>query len=104
MHRGLSNAVIELRARTGLSQEDLANKMCKVAARMGSPIRPDRITVCRWENMDTAPNAEHRMVLARIAGQQKKTEDLAELFRAPVSAWRLVGYVKLRPTDETEEP
>jgi len=33
------------------------------------------------------------MVLARIAAKHGH-EDLAELFRAPVMAWRLVGLIK----------
>src|SRR6266498_1953197 len=96
MHRGLSEAVIDLRARMEWSQEHLANQMCKVAARNGVEINPTRRCVIRWEGMETAPSTEHRMVLARIAARHKKTADLAELFRAPVSAWRLVGHVKLR--------
>jgi hypothetical protein len=96
MHRGLSEAVIDLRARMEWSQQDLAREMCRTAARMGVEIRPNQVCVSRWENMETAPSAEHRMVLARVAGRHKRTEDLAELFRAPVSAWRLVGHVRLR--------
>ncbi len=102
MQKGLGRAVMDLRARMGWSQEDLAQEMCKVAARMGIEIRPNRICVLRWEKTETAPNSEHRMVLARIAARSKKTEDLAELFRAPVSAWRLVGYVKLKADSEAE--
>ncbi len=103
MHRGLSAAIIDLRSRMEWSQEELANEICRVAAKMGSPIRPDRKTVWRWEQMEFAPNGEHRMVLARIAARLPKTEDLAELFRAPVSAWRLVGYVKLRAAGESDK-
>ena len=102
MHRGLSEAVIDLRARMEWSQEFLANEMCKVATRTGIEISPTRRCVIRWESMETAPSSEHRMVLARIAARHKKTEDLAELFRAPVSAWRLVGHVKLRKAEKID--
>ncbi len=86
---------MDLRARMEWGQEDLAREMCKVAAKMGSDIRPNRICVLRWENGEAAPNEHHRVVLARIAARERKTEDLAQLFRAPVSAWRLAAYVHL---------
>ncbi len=94
MQRGLSKAVLELRARMNWSQDDLAHEMCKMAARMGVGIKPNRISISRWENGETAPSEEHRVVLARIAGRNKDTARLAELFRAPVSAWRIVGLVR----------
>jgi hypothetical protein len=77
-------------------QEDLANEMTRYAAKMGVPITPHRNCVSRWENCDASPSAQHRMVLARIATKHKH-EDLAEFFRAPVSAWRLVGLMRNEP-------
>lgn len=99
MHRGLSRAVVDLRARMRWGQEDLADEITKVAAKMGVPITPNRICVSRWENMETAPSQQHRMVLSRIAAKNGH-EDLAEFFRAPVSLWRLVGYVEAGLTED----
>ncbi len=93
MHRGLSRAVVDLRARMRWGQEDLANEITKWAAKMRVPITPTRRCILRWEHCETAPSAQHRMVLARIAAKHGH-EDLAELFRAPVMAWRLVGLIK----------
>ena len=92
MHRGLSRAVLDLRARMRWGQTELADEISKGAARLGLNIKPNQVCVSRWENGETAPSQQHRMVLARIAGKNGH-EDLAEFFRAPVSAWRLVGYV-----------
>lgn len=99
MRRGLSLAVVELRARLGWGQEDLAQAITRQGARLNLTLAPDRITISRWENRERSPSPEHRMVLARIAVGHGH-EDLAELFRAPVSAWRLVGVVKLGLKDE----
>lgn len=101
MRRGLSRAVVDLRARMRWSQEDLAREISKLATKMGVAITPNRICVTRWENCETAPSQQHRMVLARIAARHGH-EDIAELFRAPISAWRLVGYVKLGMQDDEQ--
>ena len=93
MQRGLSRAVVDLRARLQWGQEDLAREITKMAAKMRVAIAPNRICVSRWENGETAPSPEHRMVLARISAKHGH-EDIAELFRAPVSAWRLVGRMR----------
>jgi hypothetical protein len=94
MRRGLGRAVVDLRARMRWGQTDLADEISKGAARRGLTIKPNQVCVSRWENCETAPSQQHRMVLAKIATKNGR-QDLAEFFRAPVSAWRLVGYVKL---------
>jgi transcriptional regulator with XRE-family HTH domain len=70
--------------------------------RVGLMPAPSQETISRWENGEQAPSPAYRMALARVAAKYKTTEDLAELFRAPISAWRLVGHVKLglRKDDE----
>ena len=103
MRRGLSAAINDLRSRREWSQETLANEMCKEAVKLGLALKPTNVQVCRWEQMEFAPCEQARQVLARIAARSKRTQDLAPLFRAPVSAWRLVGYVKLRPVGEPEQ-
>ncbi len=102
MHRGLRRAVVELRAKMRWGQEDLATEITKVAAKMGIPITPNRICVIRWEAGDAAPNLQHRAVLAKIAARDRRTEHLAEYFRAPLAHWRLAAYVQLEEKDETE--
>jgi hypothetical protein len=50
----------------------------------------------------------HRLALSRIAKKRSKKgkianlNELAELFRAPVSTWRVVGRVKLRMKADDE--
>ena len=99
MQRGLSRAVIDLRARMRWGQTELADEISKGAARLGLTIKPNQVCVSRWENSETAPSQPHRMVLAKIASKNGH-EDLAAFFRAPVSAWRLVGYVNLGQEDK----
>lgn len=100
MHRGLRKAVLDLRERMRWGQEDLANEMTKVAARMRIPITPTQACVSRWESGHTAPNEQHRAVLAKIAARDERTKHLAELFRAPLSHWRMAAY--LWPTKHDE--
>jgi len=83
MHECLSRAVVELRARLRWGQQDLADRIARRAARMGLGIKPNQVCVSRWENCETAPSPQHRMVLARIASKNEH-EDLANLFRAPL--------------------
>jgi hypothetical protein len=90
MHKGLSRAVIELRARMRWGQTDLAKEISRQGVRAKVTLTPDQGTISRWERCESAPSPQHRMVLARIASKNGH-EDLAELFRAPISAWRLVG-------------
>jgi hypothetical protein len=101
MRRGLSRAVVDLRARMRWGQTDLADEITKCAAKMGISLKPNQVCISRWENRETAPSQQHRMVLAKIAAKHSH-EDLAEFFRAPISAWRLVGYVKLGLVDDEE--
>ena len=94
MQRGLSRAVVALRERMRWGQMDLATELTKQGARAKIAMTPTQGTISRWEHGEQAPSAPHRMALARVAAKYGH-EDLAEVFRAPVSAWRLVGRVKL---------
>lgn len=93
MHRGLRKAVVNLRAAKGWGQEDLAKEMCRMAMKMGVPIKPNQVSVSRWEKGEVSPNEDARIVLARIAATDESTKDLAALFRLPVAYWRIFGRV-----------
>ncbi len=93
MHRGLSMAVVELRTRMQWGQADLAREIRKQGGRANTGTKPNRETISRWEHGQQSPSPEHRMALAKIA-MKYKHEDLAQLFRMPMSAWRIVGTVK----------
>ncbi len=80
-------------------QKDLACEISKHGVRAKVKLAPDQRAVSRWERGAIAPSPLARMALARIA-MKYKHEDLAQLFRAPVSAWRLVGHVKFGLRDE----
>src|SRR5689334_12101619 len=99
MHQGLSRAVVELRARMKWGQADLAQAIQLQGSRVHLILTPDQGTISRWERCQSAPSQQHRMVLSRISSKNGH-EDLAELFRAPVSAWRLVGHVRLGLKDD----
>ena len=86
MHAEIGRAICELRRRLEWSQEQLAQAMTK----NGEYTHP--VTVSRWERGVDSPSPEKRMVLTRIT-HGKGHEDLADLFRAPISAWRLASYV-----------
>jgi hypothetical protein len=92
MHKGLSRAVVELRARMRWGQEDLAQHISKHGDGGGVMVAPSREVISRWENCSQAPSPMYRAALARICVKYKH-HDLVETFRAPVSAWRLVGHV-----------
>jgi hypothetical protein len=79
MHRWLARAVVELRARMGWGEVDLADQITKYAARLNLDGRPNQVCVSRWENGETAPSQQHRMVLARIAAKNGH-EDLAGVY------------------------
>jgi transcriptional regulator with XRE-family HTH domain len=102
MQRGLSKAVITLRARQHWTQDDLANELRKCGSRLKAEVTPDQGTISRWERCEQAPSPTHRMVLARIATKYEH-EDLAELFRAPVHSWRLVGHFMLGLGDQDQQ-
>ena len=89
MRRGLGRAVVELRARMHWGQLDLADHIAKS---VGGAVMaaPDQEVISRWENGVQAPSPIYRAALARIAAKHKH-DDLVETFRAPMSAWRLVG-------------
>lgn len=95
MHRGLSNAVIELRRRMNWGQEDLARQINRHGARPGSLLASTKQMISGWENGEHAPSPVYRAALGRIAEKHEATEDLAAVFRAPTIAWRLVAHVKL---------
>jgi hypothetical protein len=94
MHRGLGRAVVELRARMRWGQMDLAHHISRHGSRGGLMVAPSQEVISRWENCSQAPSPIYREALARLCAKYRH-EDLAETFRAPISAWRLVGHVKL---------
>ena len=94
MHAEIGRASCELRRRLEWSQEQLAEAMTKG----GQYTHP--ITVSRWERGVDSPCPEKRFMLAKIA-QGKRQEDLADLFRAPMCAWRLVSYLRRSSTENS---
>jgi transcriptional regulator with XRE-family HTH domain len=92
MQQGLGKAVADLRIARGWNQSDLASEIAR-GARTGASLKPTQDRISRWETGEAAPSQEYRAALARIAANDKRSEHLAELFRAPVSAWRLVGLI-----------
>ena len=86
MHAEIGRAICELRRRMEWSQEQLANAMTK----NGQYTHP--VTVSRLGTRIDSPSPEKRMILTRMT-HSKGHEDLADLFRAPLSAWRLASYV-----------
>jgi transcriptional regulator with XRE-family HTH domain len=102
MHRALGKAVAELRARMKWSQEDLAHQISQHGNRVGLMLEPSVGMISRWEHGEQAPSPAYRMALARIAGKSEGTEDLAELFRAPMISWHLVAHVKLGSSKDDE--
>ena len=101
MHRGLGRAVAELRARMRWGQVDLAHHISRHGSRVGLTLAPAQEMISRWERCEQAPSPVYRTALAKLAAEYGH-DDLAELFRAPISAWWLVGYVKLGPREVTE--
>src|SRR5690349_13127565 len=97
MRQGLSRAVVDLRARMRWSQEQLAQELLRAAARANLDLAARVSTISEWENAGAAPSPEYRMLLARIAAN-KGHEDLAEIFRAPISVWRVVAHVRRQGT------
>jgi transcriptional regulator with XRE-family HTH domain len=95
MHVGLSYAVRELRRRLELSQEELAHAIDKHGA-----TATDHVTVSRWERGVEAPSPSHRTALAKIADRHKQKE-LGDIFRASITAWRLVARLKFDIGDES---
>ncbi len=93
MRRGLGRAVVELRARMRWGQAELAEQISRHGGR-GRLLVPSQEVISRWENGTQAPSPAYRLALGRVAAKHGH-EDLAELFRAPISAWRLVGHVRL---------
>lgn len=93
MRRGLSRAVLELRSRMDWAQEDLASNISRNGTGAAAMIAPSREVISRWENCSQAPSPTYRAALGRLAAKYGH-DDLVETFRAPVSAWRLVGHVR----------
>jgi DNA-binding transcriptional regulator YiaG len=85
MHNWLGRAVNELRQRLECSQEELARAIGKHGGKT-----TDHMTVSRWERGIEAPSPIKRMALGKIAAKHGH-EELADVFRAPTSAWRLVA-------------
>ncbi len=92
MHRNLGRAVKALRTLMKLDQPEFAEEIKKEGLRTGLRLDVGRETVSRWEHGQRAPSPAHRMALSKIAAKNRH-EDLAELFRAPISAWKLVVQV-----------
>jgi hypothetical protein len=59
-------------------------------------------TVSRWERGIETPHPEKPTALAKIASNARH-EDLTARFRAPLSAWGLVGHMRLGLKDEEQE-
>jgi transcriptional regulator with XRE-family HTH domain len=95
MSRGLGKAVLELRRRMHWVQAELARQIGMHGSGGHSMSAPTVQMISAWEHGEHAPSHEYRGALARIAVKHKVTKDLAETFRAPRVAWRLVGRVKL---------
>ncbi len=89
MQLGLGQTVLILRTRLRWTQAQLAKEITKHAARLDMTITPDQVTVSRWEQEEKAPSPAHRMVLAKIA-EKNGYEDLAEVFRASPTTWKVV--------------
>ena len=98
MHTGLGKAVNELRRRLEWSQEELARAIGK---HDGQPT--DHMTVSRWERGIDAPLPVKRMALGKIAAKHGH-EELADVFRAATSAWRLVARLDCcrKPREQIE--
>ena len=85
MHTWLGRAVNELRQRLEWSQEELGHAIGKHGGHA-----TDYMTVSRWERGIEAPSPVKRVALGKIADRHRQ-EDLADIFRAGTSAWRLVA-------------
>ena len=88
MHVGLSRDVCELRKRMEWSQVELAHAIDKHGVGTTDPW-----TISRWERGVESPSPGHRTALAKIA-EKHKHHGLADIFRAPTIAWRLVARLK----------
>ena len=53
-HRGMSDAVMGLRARMRWGQSDLANEITRTAGKMGMRIAPNQGCISRWENCEAS--------------------------------------------------
>ncbi len=88
MHAWLGKAVNDLRRRQEWSQEELARAIDRHGGRA-----TDHVIVSRWERRIDAPSPVKRLALGKIAAKNGH-EDLADIFRAGVSAWRLVSRLE----------
>ncbi len=85
MHTWLGKAVNDLRRRQDWSQEELARAIDQHGGRATA-----HMIVSRWERCIDAPSPVKRLALGKIAAKHGH-DDLADIFRAGVSAWRLVS-------------
>jgi hypothetical protein len=92
MHKCLGRAVVELRARMRWGQLDLADNISRHGTVGAVMVAPSQEVISRWENGTQAPSPIYRAAMARLAAKYEH-DDLVETFRAPTSAWRLVGHV-----------
>lgn len=89
MRRHIGRTISALREHMRVGQAEFARALGKYTE--GRP--PDQAQISRWERGEVLPSPAHRAALARLAEKHKK-EELAEVLRAPVSAWRLVALVE----------
>lgn len=90
MHKAIGRAVVELRRRMNWGQAELARQIS--SEHTGARLAANQAMISQWEHGVHAPSPDYRIALSRIAARSKRTEDLAEFFRLPVSAWRVAAH------------
>ena len=85
MQRSLGIAVNKLRERRDWDQSHLAYEIHRLGRHL---LAPAQSTISRWEKGQHPPSRAHLLALMKIA-RNREAHDLAEIFRAPASAWTL---------------
>lgn len=101
MHRYVGKAITKVRRTRNWSQTELAHEI-KRHARAHSALQPTIEMISMWENGTRAPASEYRAALGRIAAGKKATEDLALLFLASITTWRVVAQVESLRREEQQ--